>query len=192
VKDQTNLAQTSSASRPGASGSWIAGGWLRLVGIGVGIILAMGLVALGLWLAPSVLQKPAAAADLSTPEVPTAEVPLALKRPVVSEAGLAEKAGVRIVYVALTGGGGLIDLRFQVIDPDKAPAVHDQAYPPTIVDENTGLVVNQLLMGHSHTEPFNGGETYYLIFENPGSIVQTGGKVSVLLGNMEVDDVIVK
>jgi hypothetical protein len=119
-------------------------------------------------------------------------VPLALQRPLVTEDGLVGKSGVKLVYVAITGEGGLIDLRFQVIDPDKANAVHDEETPPTIIDETTGLVVNELLMGHAHTAPYTAGQTYYLIFENPGNIVQSGNRVSVLLGNAAVEHVIVK
>ena len=43
----------------------------------------------------------------------------------------ASRKPVRIVQVALTGGGGLIDLRFQVIDPNKADAINAEATPPT-------------------------------------------------------------
>jgi len=150
------------------------------------------LAALGFWLTTVVRGNPAAAATSAPDEAATALVPLALQRPIVTEEELVEKSGVTIVYVAVTGGGGLIDLRFKVVDPDKADAVHDENNPPTIVDEATGLVVNQLLMGHSHTGTFTAGQTYYLIFENPGNIVQSGGTVSVLLGNAEVDHVIVK
>ena len=117
--------------------------------------------------------------------------PAAWQRPVVSEAGLAERSGVRIVQVAVSGGGGLVDLRFQVVDPEKAASIHDLATPAAVVDESTGLVVNQLLMGHSHTAPFEPGVTYYLVFENPGNLVHRGSDVSVLLGNAQVEHVVV-
>ncbi len=162
---------------------------VRLAGYSVGVVLVVGLAALGLWLATALRDNPTAA---SVDEPVKVTAPAALQRPVVSDAGLADRVGVRITQVALTGGGGLVDLRFLVVDPDKAAAVHDQATPPAIIDETTGVVVDQLLMGHSHTESFHAGQTYYLIFENPGNLVQSGSKVSVLLGNAEVDHVDVR
>ena len=165
---------------------------VRLVGYGVGVLLAVGLTALGFWITTLVRGTPAVVPASAPAIQPTAAVPLALQRPLVTESGLVEKIGVRIVYVAVTGGEGLIDLRFQVVDPDKANAVHDEKNPPTIVDEATGLVVKDLLMGHFHSGTFNPGQTYYLIFENPGNLVQSGNKVSVLFGNAEVDHVIMK
>ena len=53
----------------------------------------------------------------------------------VSAAGLLERSGVRVVRVAATGGGGLLDLRYQVVDPGKAAAIHDAETPPALVDE---------------------------------------------------------
>ena len=187
VSKQDSYTQPHSTSVSGAPSQR----WVRLTGYVAGVVLAIGLAALGFWLTTVVRGKPATQAT-SAPELATAAAPLALQRPIVTEAGLAEASGVQIVYVALTGGGGLIDLRYQVIDPDKANAVHDENNPPTIVDNATGVVVNSLLMGHSHTGTFTAGQTYYMIFENPGNIVQSGNKVSVFLGNAEVDDIIVK
>jgi hypothetical protein len=101
---------------------------------------------------------------------------------VVSSAGLLERSGVRVVRVAASGGGGLLDLRFQVVDPDRAAAVHDADTPPALVDERTGGVIAGLFMGHSHHGRYKAGVTYYLVFENPGSFVRRGDRVSVVLG----------
>jgi len=119
-------------------------------------------------------------------------VPAAWQRPAVTERGLEQTSGIRIVQVALTGDGGLIDLRFQVVDPNLAASIHDPANPPAIVDASTGVVANSLLMGHSHTSPFDVGVTYYLIFEDPGNLIQRGDEVSVLLGDAQVDHVQVR
>ncbi len=92
----------------------------------------------------------------------------------------------------MTGGGGLVDLRFQAIDPDKAHSVHEDATPPVLIDETTGVVIDTLLMGHSHTSDFVPGVTYYLVFENPGNLLQSGSKVSVLLGDAEIEHIDVR
>jgi hypothetical protein len=110
--------------------------------------------------------------------------------PIVSAAGLAQRNGIRIVHVALTGAGGLVDLRFQVLDSDKAASIHGA--PPEMVDERTGAVVDQLLMGHSHKGALHVGQTYYLIFENPGDFVHHGSRVTVELGGLRVRHVAVQ
>ncbi len=162
--------------------------WLRLASYLIRAILAIGLMALATWViftarTDSIVSNP------DTPPTVPAAVSAQWQRPVISAAGLVDRVGVHITHVAISGGGGLIDLRYEVIDPDKAAAVHDEATPPVIVDDTSGVVVDQLLMGHAHSGTFKAGQTYYLIFENPGNLVQTGSTVSVLLGNAEVEHV---
>ena len=103
--------------------------------------------------------------------------------PVVSQAGMEAKVGVRVTRVAVSGDGGLLDLRYQVVDADKAISIHEKgALPPLLVDEQTGAAIGQLLMGHIHSAPPKLGLTYYLIFLNPGDLVHRGDFVSVQLG----------
>ena len=156
----------------------------RLVlGAVVGSMLAAG--ALAVWLTYG----PGKAA--STPPAATA-VEVAWGRTAVDADGLARRSGVRITRVAVTGGGGLLDLRFQVLDPNLANSVHDAATPPAVVEERTGLVVRDLLMNHAHTGKYTAGETYYLVFENPGNWVRRGSSVTVLLGGAQVEHVTVR
>jgi hypothetical protein len=69
--------------------------------------------------------------------------------------------------------------------------VHDPATPPAIVDEHTGLVLHSLLMGHAHEGELKAAVTYYLIFENTGEWVHRGSSVTVLLGDAQVEHVVV-
>jgi hypothetical protein len=154
---------------------------VRILGAITGVVLAALVASLILWITPG-----------GSPATKDTKVPAIWKRPVVSAAGLAARSGVKITQVAVTGAGGLIDLRYQVVDPDAANALHDPATPPAVVDERTGLVVHELLMSHSHTGPFKAGVTYYLVFNNPGNWVHRGSKVVVLLGNAQVEDVVVR
>lgn len=109
--------------------------------------------------------------------------------PLVTPAGLVQRSGVRVVRVAVTGDGGLVDLRYQVLDAEKAVAVHDTARPPLLIDERTGGIVGRLYMGHSHNQPPKLGLTYYLIFENPGELLRPGGRVTVRLGDARLPHV---
>jgi hypothetical protein len=154
---------------------------VRLLGVVTGAVAVVLVTTFVLWLTRS--------GGHTAPQV---NVPASWARPVVSAAGLADRSGVKITHVAVTGGGGLVDLRFQVIDPDKANALHDASTPPAVVDERTGLVVHDLLMSHSHTGAFKPGVTYYYVFNNPGNIVHRGARVVVMLGNAQVEHVVVR
>lgn len=172
---------------------------MRLAGllvVATGVVVVSGALFGGtqLWTGGSKAPVVAAQADAGTQPgaAPEAGPQVSWDRAPVSADGLVDRLGVRVVQVALTGGGGLLDLRYQVIDADKAAGLHDPATPPALVDEGTGLVANDLLMGHAHTEGFKPGVTYYFVFENPGNLVQSGARVSVLLGGIQVEHIDVK
>ena len=155
-------------------------GRVQIAGFLAGVLIAAGIGALALWLP----QRSNGQAS--------ADPPPQWRRPAVSAPGLAERSGVRLVRVAVTGGGGLLDLRYQVVDPNKALTVHEARTPPAIIDESTGLVLNRLLMGHAHQGQLKPAVSYYLVFENTGNWVHRGSQVTVLLGDAQVEHVVVK
>ncbi len=108
------------------------------------------------------------------------------------QAAFEEATGVRVTLVAVTGQGGLIDFRYQVIDPDKAVIVHDPEKPPTLVAEATGQVIDRPWMQHGHSGELNPGVTYYLILVNPKGGLKSGDSVSVLIGDFRLEHVRVK
>ena len=155
-------------------------GRVKIAGFLAGVLIAAGIGALALWL------------PQRSSGQPSVSPPAKWQRPSVSASGLAERSGVRLVRVAVTGGGGLLDLRYQVVDPNKALAVHEARTPPAIIDERTGLVLNRLLMGHAHQGQLKPAVSYYLVFENTGDWVHRGSQVTVLLGDAQVEHVVVK
>ena len=51
--------------------------------------------------------------------------------------------GVRITQIGVTADGGLVDFRYQVLDPDKAGAMsEDLSSVPVLTDERSGTLVN--------------------------------------------------
>ena len=102
------------------------------------------------------------------------------------------RTGLRPVHVAVTGGGGLIDLRYQVVDPDKAAAVHDPKRPPGVVDSGTGRILNVPLMQHGHKGPMRAGGTYYALLLNLGGLIQQGEEVAIAMGDSRLGHIRVR
>jgi hypothetical protein len=107
----------------------------------------------------------------------------------LSRSAFEEQTGIRVVRVAVTGGGGLVDLRYQVIDTDKAEVVHSDL--PKLIDERTGQTIDALFMGHSHGSDPKAGYTYPLLFVNRQGLVERGGAVSVVVGDSRLQHVAV-
>jgi hypothetical protein len=153
------------------------------VGVLLGVLIVAGAGYVGFKISHDAPSMESAAANQPKPD---------WARPSVTSAELPNRLGVRLTQVASTGGGGLIDLRFQVVDPEKAAAIHDAETPPAIVDERSGLFIDDLLMGHSHSGAYKTAVSYYLIFENDGNLLHPGSRVTVLLGDVQVEHVVLR
>ena len=152
-------------------GRRVSGSWSHRLGVrAVGLVLGAALVLAAI-----------AAYNLSHRSGTAAARPHAAA-PLVSNAEFQRRTGVRIVRVTATAAGGLVDLRYQVLDANAADSIHDPDTPPEMVDERTHVVVNDLFMGHSHHGQLKVAHTYYLIFNNPGNLLQAGTRVTVQLG----------
>lgn len=117
-------------------------------------------------------------------------------RPAGDEAGKAraafeEATGIRVIYVAVTAGGGMLDMRYQVLDPDKALVVQDKDTPPMVIDEATGVVLSRRWMDHGHKGALRTAVTYHWLLVNSGGVVKRGSKVALRVGGVLLEDITV-
>src|SRR5262245_55465069 len=83
----------------------------RLIGGVAGVLVTVLIATLVLWLSHGTHRDP---------QPSDSNVPLSWRRPVVTADGLVQQSGVKVTQVAVTGDGGLVDLRYRVIDPERA------------------------------------------------------------------------
>ena len=119
---------------------------------------------------------------------PAASAPLTAAPKVTFE----EATGVHLRWVAVTAGGGMIDLRYQVLDPDKAQIVHDQKRPPKIIDEATGRIISRPWMDHGHKRELRVATSYHQLLLNAGGIIKRGSPVTVVIGEARLEHIVVQ
>lgn len=107
----------------------------------------------------------------------------------VDQTAFIEETGVKITLLAVSAGGGMIDLRYQVADPDKAVIVHDDDRPPTIIDERSGTVITRPWHEHSHDRDFHSAVIYYELLMNPDGIIDPGSIVTIKIGDSVLEHV---
>ena len=103
--------------------------------------------------------------------------------------------GIKIVSVRPTAGGQMLDLRFQVLDPEKAKAVLDKNKKAYLLDGKTGKtlpvpVTKAGSMRQTTLKP-DAGRIYFILFANPNRMVKEGGSISLLIGDFRKDGIIV-
>ncbi len=109
---------------------------------------------------------------------------------VVSAADMEAEYGVRVNLVAVTADGGLVDVRFTVVDKDKAGHIlHDSASMPDLYVESTGAVLStRNPMAHKQITLLDGA-TYFLLYPNSGGAIQRGTGVSVVIDGIRLEPV---
>ncbi|GAB4114417.1 MAG: hypothetical protein Fur005_14650 [Roseiflexaceae bacterium] len=117
--------------------------------------------------------------------LPTATPPMPANQPTPAiqqdiEQQIAKEWGVRITQIGVTADGGLIDLRYQVLDSDKAVAMLDglNTTPHMIAIDGTEIALQNV---HKHKE-LEVGRTYYILYRNVHGVLHAGDQVSVVVG----------
>ncbi len=106
---------------------------------------------------------------------------------VVSAAEMEQDYGIKVNLVGVTAAGGLVDLRFTVVDQAKALHIlHDSTVMPVLLVEPSGAVI-RAPTGMRHKVTLLDGGNYFILYSNPGGAVQAGTRVSVVIGDVRLE-----
>ena len=104
--------------------------------------------------------------------------------------------GVEIIGVKPVSSGFMLAFKYRVLDPEKARQLNDRKTRAFLRDEATGNVLSVPAMenvGELRTGAApEADRTYFMIFGNPGRLVKSGSRVSVVAGDLHVDGLIVE
>ncbi len=104
--------------------------------------------------------------------------------------GMAARYGIDIDLLAITAAGGLVELRYQVVDPDKAaPLVHDPDLSPALVSEETGRTLVMSTPPHHHGTELQLGGTYFFLMANAETALHKGDEVTVVIGDARLEHI---
>jgi hypothetical protein len=108
-----------------------------------------------------------------------------------SPSALESQSGIQIAQVGLAASGGLVDVRFKVLDPAKVRALlGNPANAPQLIagDKPPLLPPHQAL----HGAKYGAGQIFYILYPNQRGAVQTGSEVSVAIGDLRLGPVTVQ
>ena len=104
--------------------------------------------------------------------------------------------GVDQLSVKLVESSQLVRFDYRVVDPAKAKALNDKASTPYLLDEKAHVVLHVPEMEkvgqlRQSGVPEN-GKTYWMVFSNKGNHVEAGHRVSVVIGPVRLDGLVVQ
>jgi hypothetical protein len=121
----------------------------------------------------------------------------------VSAQTLADELGIKVNMVGVSAGGGMIDLRFSIVDRQKAaaafglpaeentdtPGMHVHASLPALYAEDSNTVI-AASEGMGHHFSIEKGASYFILFPNPGGVIQQGTPISVVIGGVRLQHLV--
>jgi hypothetical protein len=104
--------------------------------------------------------------------------------------------GVDQLSAKLVESGQLVRFNYRVVDAAKAGPLADRASSPRLLDEKAGVALSVPEMEkvgplRQAMAPQN-GTVYWMVFSNKGGPVKPGHRVSVLIGGVRIDGLVVQ
>ena len=109
---------------------------------------------------------------------------------------LAEQWGIEVTSIRLSTHDHMIDYRYRVLDADKAADLFKRQIKPHLIHQKTGKVLavpDTAKLGplRNSNMPQN-GRIYWMFFGNAGKLVHAGDKVTVVIGDFRVENLVVE
>ncbi|MFN8630974.1 MAG: hypothetical protein U0838_11855 [Chloroflexota bacterium] len=154
------------AKRPSAVARWRGAAALLITGLAVVVAplaLAVGITANAATLGPATAR-------------------------VVTAAEMEQDYGLKVDLVAVIAAGGVVDVRFHVVDAAKVGHLFHDA-PPALYVESSGAVL-RANTPKAHKMTVVDGASYFILYPNSGGVIQSGTQVSVVIDQIRLTPVV--
>lgn len=107
---------------------------------------------------------------------------------VISNDTLEQEYGIRLTLVGVTAAGGMVDVRYRVIDPLKAAKLIDEEeggiMPMVYVSNGDVMLMPDM---HMREQKLVAGRVYFVLIPNSQNAVKRGTVVTVVFGDVAVE-----
>jgi hypothetical protein len=120
----------------------------------------------------------------------------AIAVPVLSAEEIEKKWGLRPLSIRQTADGYMLDFRYRIIDAEKAAPLFGYKIKTYLIDQASGAVmavpdVPKVGALRSTRKPIN-DRNYAMLFANPGKYIKPGNKVTVAIGDLKIENLVVE
>jgi hypothetical protein len=123
--------------------------------------------------------------------------PTDISAPPQIEVTAEESLGIEVIAMRQTSGGFMLDFRYRVLNPEKAMPLFQEEVTPYLIDQSSGSKLPTI--GSTKVGPFRPtsgdprkGVAYFMFFGNPGQLVKAGTKVTVVVNEYRLEDLVVQ
>jgi hypothetical protein len=115
--------------------------------------------------------------------------PVTVDTPFPHDAAMERATGVQFSRVAVVGDGGLVMVKYVVLDVEKATAFQaDRAHVPTVASQTRDKATNRVsIMKPGHL--IRAGQTYYFVYQNTDGALRSGERATLTYLGHTLSDV---
>jgi len=107
---------------------------------------------------------------------------------VITQAEIEARYGIRFTQIAMTADGGLVDIRYVVVDSENAMAtMMDGTNNPVLIASNGLKVSTETTMTHKIEHEV--GRTYWMLYYNTKNALHPGSVVDLQIGDLLIENV---
>lgn len=115
----------------------------------------------------------------------------------VESQSVEERLGVHIRGVRLSAAGFMLDLRYRILDADKAALFLDRKFVPYLLDSagaRLGVASSPKIGQLRSTQrgAIRLDRDYSMLFGNPGRYLQQGSKITLVIGEHKIENITVE
>ncbi len=107
-----------------------------------------------------------------------------------------ERLGIRILGIREAAAGNMLDLRYRVLDPDKATALTRKGTEIFLTDQKSGakLSIPRTKLGPMRQTAVKPApeRNYFIFFGNADKRIKAGDQVTLVIDGMKVENLIVE
>jgi hypothetical protein len=109
----------------------------------------------------------------------------------ISATELEERYGLHVRLIAVTAGGGMVDLRLKILDSDKATQLlGDPTQAPSLVADDSGTMLSVPEGSLTEDLSLRDGGVLILLFPNINGAIKPGTSVSVVFENERLEPIL--
>jgi len=134
----------------------------------------------------------------ATPVAKSAPPAHAVAQVTTAASELEANYGIQVDGLRLSAAGSMLDFRYRVLDPEKAAPILNGKIQPYLLDTAHQAklgVPDTPVLGRLRQTARNNvistNRTYFIMFGNPGKVLQSGDKVTLLLNQTRVTELTV-
>jgi hypothetical protein len=107
-----------------------------------------------------------------------------------------DKWGIQVKGIRLTAADYMIDFRYHVTDSAKASSILSRQEKATLIHQESGTAMQVPTtrlgaMRQTSVKPA-AGRDYLIFFANRNGLIKTGDKVTVIIGDFKIEDLVVE